>query len=122
MAPESMGFGRHKRQLLLFLAAILVPAAVLVGLAVRVIRQEAELAQREDGDQRRLALDQVRRELAARLEAIKAQELNRRIRAQSALTAEQTDPAIVFVTSRAGDRLTPPWGSGTARTVATPQF
>ena len=76
-----MGFGRHKRQLLLFFTAILLPAAVVVGLAARVIRQETELAEREDGDQRRLALEQVRRELAARLDAIKFQEINRRIRA-----------------------------------------
>jgi hypothetical protein len=38
-----MSWKRHRRQFLLFLTAILLPAALLIGLAARVIRQEAEL-------------------------------------------------------------------------------
>jgi hypothetical protein len=62
-----MRLTRHKRQVFLFLAAILIPASVLVGLAGRMIYQDRELAARRLSDQRTMAIDQLRRELAARL-------------------------------------------------------
>jgi hypothetical protein len=58
---------RHKRQILLFLVAILVPAGVLIGLAGRLVYQDRELAAKRAVDQRRAAVDQLRRELSARL-------------------------------------------------------
>lgn len=64
---------RHKRQILLFLVAILVPAGALIGLAGRIMYQDRELAAKRAIDQRRAAIDQVRRELSSRLEAIKLQ-------------------------------------------------
>jgi hypothetical protein len=71
---------RYKRQVFLFLAAILVPAAVLVGLASRILYQDRGLAAKRAADQRRIAVDQLRRELDGHLEAIKLQEINRLIR------------------------------------------
>ena len=44
---------RHKRQILLFLIAILVPAGVLIGLAGRILFQDRELATKRAVDQRR---------------------------------------------------------------------
>jgi hypothetical protein len=41
---------RHKRQIFLFLAAILVPAAVLIVLAGRIMLQEQELASKRAAD------------------------------------------------------------------------
>ena len=76
---------RRKRQIFLFLAAILIPTAVLITLASRLARQDAELAEKRVADQRRDALDQLRRELAARLEAIKLQELSRYPRRRGSL-------------------------------------
>jgi hypothetical protein len=61
-----MGGPRHKRQFILFVAAILVPTAVLVGLAMRLIRQETELSEKRATDERRTAWEQLRRESAAR--------------------------------------------------------
>jgi len=63
---------RHKRQILLFLFAILVPAGVLIGLAGRVVYQDRELVAKRAVDQRRAAVDQLRRELSAHLEAIRS--------------------------------------------------
>jgi len=70
-----MRIARHKLQVFLFLAAILVPAAVLVGLAGRMIVQDRELAAKHLVDQRSLAVDKLRRELSARLEAVRLQEI-----------------------------------------------
>ena len=71
---------RHKRQIILFLAAILVPAAVLIVLAGRIMVQDRELATKRAADQRLVGVGQLRRELTASLEAIKLQEINRLIR------------------------------------------
>src|SRR5215475_583699 len=113
---------RHKRQLTFFLIAILLPAAVLVGLAVRVVRQDRELATREADDQQRTVLEQVRRELAARLQAIKFQEINRRIRAREGGVPEKSDSAIVLVTGLNGTRLVLPWKSAHVGRSHTPTF
>jgi hypothetical protein len=39
-----MSFGSHQRQILFFVAAVLLPSVVLVALSVRMIQQERELA------------------------------------------------------------------------------
>ena len=73
-----MRITRHKRQIFLFLVAILVPAGVLIGLGGRILYQDRELAIKRAVDQRSAAVEQLRRELSSRLEAIKLQELNPR--------------------------------------------
>ena len=97
---------RHKRQIFLFLAAILVPAGVLIGLAGRIMYQDRELAAKRAIDQRHAAVDQVRRELSSRLEAIKLQEINQFIRGPSSEGTQDSDnPAVIFVGRLEGDRL-----------------
>jgi signal transduction histidine kinase len=112
---------RYKRQVFLFLAAILVPAAVLVGLASRILYQDRELAAKRTADQRRIAVDQLRRELDAHLEAIKLQEINRLIRALNGSRAQDSDnPAVIFTASVQGDRVDFPWE--TAAATNSPAF
>jgi signal transduction histidine kinase len=118
-----MTWRRHKRQFLLFLTAILLPAALLIGLAVRVIYQEAELAEARAADERRAGLDQARWELSARLEAIKLQEMNRRLRAAGPSGTETAvDPAVVLVTTLNGDRMVFPWEAGAKPTAPSSEF
>src|SRR6516225_6479807 len=98
--------GRHNRQVFLFLIAVLVPAVVLIGLATRIMNQDRELAAKRALDQRRAAVDQLRRELSARLEAIKLQEINRLIRGSQAGHPEESEnPAVVFTATLEGDQL-----------------
>jgi hypothetical protein len=99
-----MSVTRHKRQALLFLAAILVPAAVLIGLATRLLYQDRELAAKRAADQRHIAVDQLRRELDARLESIRLQEINRLIR-----SLKPDNPAVIFTARLEGDRVVLPW-------------
>ncbi|HEY3840527.1 MAG TPA: HAMP domain-containing sensor histidine kinase [Bryobacteraceae bacterium] len=99
-----MRLTRHKRQIFLFLAAILVPAAVLVGLASRMLYQDRELAATHAVDQRRIAVDQLRRELGARLEAIRLQEI-----INASHRRDSTNAAVVLTASVEGDRLILPW-------------
>jgi signal transduction histidine kinase len=100
---------RHQRQVLLFLIAVLAPAAVLIGLAVRMIQQDRELAAKRAIDQRRAALDQLRGELSARLDAIKLQEINRLIRTPQ--RQDSANPPVIFTATLDGDRPVPPWNA-----------
>src|SRR5215472_16104403 len=105
-----MGVTRHKRQILLFLSAILVPAGVLVGLSWCLLYQDRELSLKRAGDRHRAAVEQLRRELVARLDAIRLQEINRQIRSTHPDTAQYSDnPAVVFPAVLRGDALVMPW-------------
>lgn len=69
----------YNRQTVLFLVSAVLPAVVLIGLALYVISQDSELASRRAADERHRAIDQVHRELTARLNEIVLAEINRRI-------------------------------------------
>ena len=95
---------------MLFLIAILAPASALVVLATRIISQEHELAAKRAIDQRRAAVEQLRRELSAKLEAIRLEEINRMIRSpRSAPSEESPNPAVIFTATLDHDRLVLPW-------------
>src|SRR5438067_9671196 len=91
----------------LLLSAILIPAAVLITLGVRVVRQETELAEKRAAEERRDALDQLRRELSARLQAIKLQEVNRLIGETG--PGLPPDSPILFVAGLGQERMVLPW-------------
>jgi signal transduction histidine kinase len=103
-----MRITRHKRQIVLFLVAILAPAAVLIVLAGRIMVQDRELSTKRAADQRLAAVSQSRRELTASLEAIKLQEINRVIRGSNQ-PQDSNNPAVVFSATLDGDRLVLPW-------------
>ena len=86
---------RRKRRILLLLSAIVVPTAVIIVLVFRVVHQENELSERRSAEARREALDQLRRELSARLQAIRLEEVNRLI-GESGMRLPPNSP-IVFV-------------------------
>jgi hypothetical protein len=98
---------QRKRRILLLLSAILIPTAVVVFLVVRLVSQETELAERRLAEQKRESLDQLRRELYARLQAIKVAQVNRMI--AEAGTLWTPEPPIVFVAPLEQDRLVLPW-------------
>jgi signal transduction histidine kinase len=98
---------RRTRRTFLLLSAILIPTVVVVLLVVRVVHQETELAERRASEERRDALDQLRRELSARLQAVRLEEVNRLIGESG--TRVPPDSPIVFVAPMAQDRLILPW-------------
>src|SRR5581483_11757806 len=120
----AMRVPRHRRQVLLFLVAILLPATILIGIAVRTVSQERELAAKRMADRHRDSLEQVRRELIARLEAIRLAESNRLMRSPGLeLPQDAGDPTVIFLAKLEGERLEFPWDSG-PRAVerASPEF
>ncbi|HJZ66750.1 MAG TPA: HAMP domain-containing sensor histidine kinase [Blastocatellia bacterium] len=111
---------RRKLQVLLFISAILIPTVVLITLAMRVARQDAELAEKRMEDERRDALDQLRRELAARLDTIKLQEQSR-LSDESRTEAAAADSPVVFAVPLVQNRLVLPW-EAPRQPAASPEF
>src|SRR5262252_455534 len=111
---------RRKRRLLLLLSAIVVPSAVVILLVFRVVRQENELAERRAAEARREALDQLRRELTARLQAIRLEEVNRLI-GESGRRLPPDSP-IVFVAPLMQDRMVLPWDDNRAAPAPSAEF
>jgi signal transduction histidine kinase len=109
---------RRTRRIWLLLSAILIPTTVVVLLVVRVVRQDHELSERRAAEQRREALDQLRRELSARLQAIRLEEVNRLI-GGSGMRLPPDSP-IVFVAPMAQDRMILPWDDGAPSPAASP--
>jgi len=100
----------HRKQILLFLIAVLLPSIVLVFLTIRMIGQERELAQKRMVDeQHRMARD-IGQHLLVKLENIKLQE-------RSAASDEDllpakisyVNPEVVLVGLVDGHRLILPW-------------
>ena len=61
----------HRRQVFLFLVAVLLPSVVLVALGLRMISQEQELAEQRVADDRRRAVTDIRDVLLAELDRIR---------------------------------------------------
>jgi signal transduction histidine kinase len=108
------------RRTALLLSAILIPAVAISLLVVRVVRQEHELAERRAAEERREALDQLRRELTARLQALRLEEVNRII-GESGRRLPPGSP-IVFVAPVLDERLVLPWDDRLAAPAPSAAF
>jgi nitrogen-specific signal transduction histidine kinase len=97
-------FGRRS-QLVLFVAAVLAPCAVLIALGIRIIGQDRELQVKRRADESRMIAAQGRDALLASLEAI------RRGEATTALAPGQPYryPETVFVGWAEKGQLVLPW-------------
>src|SRR4030095_10495866 len=97
---SSMHRPKYARQVVLFLVSAVLPAIVLIGLAVYVIRQDSELASRRGAHARVRALAELRSELGARLSEITLRELNRRMQSVNEGATGTSDSAVVFIGSQ----------------------
>jgi signal transduction histidine kinase len=111
---------RRKRRIFLLLSAIIVPSAVVILLVFRVVRQENELSERRSAEAQREALDQLRRELSARLQAIRLEQVNRLIGESGSRLPP--DSPIVFVAPIIQDRMILPWEDNRPSQMPTVEF
>ena len=84
-----------------------VPCVVLVGLGVRIIVQQEELAEKHAADERRLLIGEFERALLVRLERVRA---------------DPADPARTFTATVSDGRLVLPWERPIADGAADPGF
>ena len=110
-----------RRQIGLFLIAIILPSAVLVALGVRMIGQERELAEKRLADDRRRAVAQIRQDLLAKLETIKLEELTAPTdREAGGPSRSYVNPAVALVALIKDGQLVLPWEAGnTVQTART---
>ena len=100
----------HRRQVLLFLVAVLLPCLVLIALSLHMIRQERELAEKRLAEEQRRLASQIHQELLARLETIKLQEVTAlATQADKARRASYENPAVALVGWVEKKRLVLPW-------------
>ncbi len=111
---------RRRRRIFLLLSAIIIPTVVVFLLVFRVVRQENELAERRSAEARREAMDQLRRELSARLQAIRLEEVNRLIGDFGG--GPPPGSAVVFVAPLTQDGFVPPWESRDTWQSPSPGF
>ena len=96
---------RHRAQLILFLAAVFVPCAVLVALSVWVVNQDRQLLDKRKADERKQIALQARRDLLAALDPIPLDE----IRTDLEPGQRYRHPETVFVGWMADGQLALPW-------------
>lgn len=100
----------HRKQILLFLVTVLLPSLVLIGLTVRMIGQEKELAQKRLAEERRRNAREIGQHFLVRLESIKLQEASA-LSEQQLLPAEMNyvNPEVVLICQVDGRQLVLPW-------------
>jgi signal transduction histidine kinase len=100
----------HRKQILLFLLAVILPSLVLVVFALRMISQEKELAQKRMRDERRRLAGEIGQHLLVRLEKIKLQETSAAADwTQLSAQRDYVNPEVVLIGMVEGDLLRLPW-------------
>lgn len=100
----------HRKQILLFLVTVLLPSLVLIGLTVRMIGQEKELAQKRMTEERRRIAREIGQNFLVRLESIKLQEVSA-VSERKLMPAEMNyiNQEVVFISQVDGRQLVLPW-------------
>jgi hypothetical protein len=100
----------HRRRIILFLVAIVVPSLVLVALSLRMISQERELTEKRLLDEQHRRSSEVHQELLTHLERIKSKQI-RSLAAQTnaVTTLDYGDPEVVLVGLVENNQLVLPW-------------
>jgi two-component system, OmpR family, phosphate regulon sensor histidine kinase PhoR len=102
---------RHRVQLILFLAALLLPCALLVALALGIARQDRELRGKHQLDEQKRIAAQAQKALAASLDSIRAAETRTELEPGEGYRFPET----VFVAWEEDGRLALPWEPDHAR-------
>jgi signal transduction histidine kinase len=111
----------HRKQVALFLIAVLLPVTVLVALTLRIVKQEKELAQKRVADERQRLAAEIGRDLSSRLDGLAREEA-------SALAGEPlrlarrdyTNPEVVLIAKIDDARLILPWEAGPRSAASMP--
>ena len=107
MVMKSRG---HRKQILLFLLAVILPSLVLVVFTLRMISQEKELSQKRAVDERHRLAGEIGQHLLVRLEKVKLQESSPAANwNQLSAKRDYVSSEVVLIGLVEGDRLLLPW-------------
>lgn len=100
----------HRKQVALFLVAVLLPVILLVALTLRIVKQERELSLKRVADERRNMAAEIGRDLTSRLDAIAREEATALADGPLSLARrEYVNPEVVLVAEIEDARLILPW-------------
>jgi signal transduction histidine kinase len=100
----------HRKQILLFLLAVILPSLVLVVFTLRMISQEKELAQKRAVDERHRLAGEIGQHLLVRLEKVKLQESSAAANwNQLSAKRDYVNSEVVLIGLVERDRLLLPW-------------
>ncbi len=99
----------HRRQVLLFFVAVILPSIVLVVLSLRMISQENELAENREIERRESLARELGQQFLERLERIKQDVANAQDGELDALPQFSDHPALAMVGRVESSRLVLPW-------------
>lgn len=101
---------RNRKQVLLFLIAVIFPSLVLVALTLRMMGQERELAGKRWADERRRLAGEIGQQLLVRLEKIKLREVSALERqTPNDRGRSYLNPEVVLVAWVENHRFVLPW-------------
>jgi signal transduction histidine kinase len=110
---------RPSRQALLFLAALGAPCVLLIGLTLRLLAQERELAEKRHADDRRRLATDIRQDLISGVTRLRINLLERHAAAD---VDGDGAPPLAFVARVDGDAIVFPWDAGRAAADEPPAF
>jgi signal transduction histidine kinase len=100
----------HRKQVLLFLTAVLLPVIVLVALTLRMVRQERELTLKRFADEHRRVASDIGQTLASRLDRVVRQEASALMgQPQKLARHDYLNPEVVLIAKIDDARLVLPW-------------
>jgi signal transduction histidine kinase len=112
--------GRRK-QIALFLVAVLLPVIVLVALTLRMVRQERELTMKRIADDDRRVAAEIGRDLASRLDKIVREETSALMgQPQKLARRDYVNSEVVLIAKIDGARLVLPWEIGPKAAGSSP--
>ena len=112
--------GRRK-QIALFLVAILLPVIVLVALTLRIVKQERELDLKRADDERRQVAAEIGRDLTSRLDGLARGEASAIAEEPRRLARrDYLNPEVVLVARINDARLILPWEAGSKAVTSMP--
>lgn len=111
----------HRKQVALFLLAVLLPVILLVTLTLRIVKQERELALKRVADERRTMAVEIGRDLTSRLDAIAREEATALADGPLGFAqAEYVNSEVVLVAKIEDARLILPWETGPGSSARMP--
>jgi len=100
----------HRRQVLLFLAAILLPCIALVALGLRLVVQERELAASRLDEERRRVTSQLQQDISSQLERTTLRQATALAARPELLQARTYDDSVVVLVARLSEgQIILPW-------------
>ena len=107
MAAASSG---HRRQIFLFLAAVIIPCLALIIFGLQVARQEKELVEKRAAEERPRRIREIGQHLLVRLETIKLEETQQAAaRPERLAVFSYTNSEVMLIGLLRDGRLSLPW-------------